>query len=105
MQVKKVPGVGTPEDSCTVDGAVCRKNLAHEECSSKLTYFEDHSRQKEGSHTLSLDPSALTSLASSWCAGGGRPVGADKKDIAVLGSHVVLMEKNLAQQPELLTAC
>ncbi len=29
MQVKKVPGVGKPEDSCTIDGAVCRKNLAH----------------------------------------------------------------------------
>ena len=25
MQVKKVPGVGKPEDSCTIDGAVCRK--------------------------------------------------------------------------------
>ena len=29
MQVKKVPGVGKPEDSCAIDGAVCRKNLAH----------------------------------------------------------------------------
>ncbi len=29
MQVKKVPGVGKPEDSCMIDGAVCRKNLAH----------------------------------------------------------------------------
>lgn len=28
-QVKKVPGVGKPEDSCAIDGAVCRKNLAH----------------------------------------------------------------------------
>ena len=28
-QVKKVGGVGTPADSCIVDGVVCRKNLAH----------------------------------------------------------------------------
>lgn len=28
-QVKKIGGVGTPADSCIVNGVVCRKNLAH----------------------------------------------------------------------------
>ena len=36
MQVKKVPGVGKPEDSCMIDGAVCRKNLAHKRMSRHI---------------------------------------------------------------------
>ncbi len=27
--MKKIGGVGTPADSCIVNGVVCRKNLAH----------------------------------------------------------------------------
>ena len=36
-QVKKVPGVGKPEDSCAIDGAVCRKNLAHKRMGRQIS--------------------------------------------------------------------
>jgi hypothetical protein len=35
-QVKKVPGVGAPADSCVVDGVACRKNLAHKRMARRI---------------------------------------------------------------------
>ena len=36
LQVKKVPGVGTPGSSCVVAGVVCRKNLAHKRMRKRI---------------------------------------------------------------------
>ena len=87
MQVKKVPGVGKPEDSCTIDGAVCRKNLAHKRmcrhfrdpkilmvaknlefnrAQSRLTSLEGMTKQEARLPARQLMSSAATLFSSSW---------------------------------------
>ena len=83
MQVKKVPGVGKPEDSCMIDGAVCRKNLAHKRMSrhimdpkilmvaknlefnraqSRLTSLEGMTKQEVGPVTRALQHQCIMRL-------------------------------------------
>ena len=36
MQIKRLAGVGAAEDSCVVQGVVCRKNLTHRKMRRKV---------------------------------------------------------------------